>query len=119
MSTVDALIAKALSTTSDEEAMATFRMARKKNGGATHTSTTSTTVDSKWKAEAQIMKLEKEKAYAAAYNMTKRVQQLAADNAVLRSKIKKLEHKIRSNVWRVLFFIQFAAFCFLIMLGIL
>ena len=35
MSTVDKLLAKAMSTSSDEEALVAFRMARKKNGGAT------------------------------------------------------------------------------------
>lgn len=34
MSTVDNLLAKAMSTSSDEEAIAAFKMARKKNGGA-------------------------------------------------------------------------------------
>ena len=34
MATVDNLLAKAMSTSSDEEAIAAFKMARKKNGGA-------------------------------------------------------------------------------------
>ena len=125
MSTVDNLLAKAMSTSSDEEAIAAFKMARKKNGGASlktnsQKPTQRYTDFYKVKSERDYYYQSAKKAYDA-YNKLSEdytsIHRVYSDklqeNTELKSTIRELENedvRLDLKFWRVSFTIVFVVF---------
>ena len=117
---VNALLAKAMSTDSDEEAMSAFRMARKKNKGATIEVNLGS--DTQWKAKAREFH-DAAVTYRDRYNATHKeamhFHKMASDYFLknteyrleiveLKRTIRKLEAqngKISPHLWKYAFFL--------------
>ena len=125
MSTVDNLLAKAMSTSSDEEAIAAFKMARKKNGGAS----LKTNSQKPTQSDTAFHKLQKERDYyfkQAAKGYTEYCQLVEdykqirgmhsnklEENTKLKNTIRELENedvRLDLKFWRVSFVIMTAVF---------
>ena len=125
MSTVDNLLAKAMSTSSDEEAIAAFKMARKKNGGASlktnsQKPTQRYTDFYKVKSERDYYYQSAKKAYDAYNKLSEDYKQIRGmhsnkleENTKLKNTIRELENedvRLDLKFWRVSFTIVFVVF---------
>ena len=125
MSTVDNLLAKAMSTCSDEEAIAAFKMARKKNGGTlfkTNSQKTNHTMDAfhKLQKERDYYLKQAAKGYADYSFLVEDYKKIHGmhsnklqENTKLKNTIRKLENedvRLDLKFWRVSFVIMTAVF---------
>ena len=125
MATVDNLLAKAMSTSSDEEAIAAFKMARKKNGGAslkTDSQKPNPTMDAFHKLQKERDHYFKQAAkgyteYCLLVEDYKQIRGMHSnklqENTELKSTIRNLENedaRLNLKFWRVSFVIMTAVF---------
>ena len=125
MSTVDNLLSKAMSTSSDEEAIAAFKMARKKNGGAslkTDSQKPNPTMDAFHKLQKERDHYFKQaaKGYTEYCQLVEDYKQIRGmhsnklqENTELKSTIRNLENedvRLDLKFWRVSFVIMTTVF---------